>query len=169
MQSYRKSLSGTFKVVCAHSFSDIIDVEPATGNVKKMILGSLSEEWDGGAPATTVTSDDSQSKAGERDLAHSGSPPGLFSSPIQTHLPHALGLVEEPYEDMTLSRNPIDYNTERDTERSGSQFKETSPSTTRPSTGRPLRQMSGQEVPLRQRKRTDDSFSSPYHGGRSPG
>ncbi|KAL2075033.1 hypothetical protein VTL71DRAFT_8813 [Oculimacula yallundae] len=75
---------------------DIIDVEPATGNVKKMILGSLSNEWDDGNQ-TTVASDKSASVVGRNEFLAGISPiSGNLSNPAQSPDGRSQLMYEDP-------------------------------------------------------------------------
>ena len=96
---------------------DIIDFEPATEDINKMILGSLSTFWDGiGSP--TVTSDDSQSRTEPGEWPVAGTEGGRLNSP---------GYLHERYtsdvDRYILHGQPTDFaNSKFETDYSGTQF-----------------------------------------------
>jgi hypothetical protein len=145
---------------------DIIDYEPATGNVKKMILGSLSSMWDDGGP-TTLASEGSQSDAGQDGLYRLTSRLSITSpaqlqgsrSPMAGGEPSSVANAQLPF--------GTDYNPERDTELSGTQFDEKSPKSPRSPPGTPAsvpRIAVDSGIPSRQRSTRKATANTVSHG-----
>lgn len=123
-------------------------MEPATGNIWKMILGSLSTIWDDGGPPT-IASDDSRSRLGRSESL-------VTSNPTQFLERRSAELVEEP---MGYSQGQKYFNSAGATDYSGAQFEQMSPR----SSGHAIRQAKDPRVSYKQRRGTKDSISTIQH------
>ncbi|KAH6661990.1 hypothetical protein B0J14DRAFT_311898 [Halenospora varia] len=109
---------------------DIIDVEHASGNIKKMILGSLSDVWDG-PPRSPIASDDTLSRHGQADYVGTGIGSGTLSSPTQYPSRPSPHRSVNSGDFAQINQHP-DYNPSRDILMSGAQFNPASPTSSRP-------------------------------------
>ncbi|XMA09784.1 hypothetical protein WAI453_002575 [Rhynchosporium graminicola] len=147
---------------------DIIDVEPATGNVKKMILGSLSDQWDDHGH-TTATSGGPPSVMGQNDFRTS-TLPGSMASPNQYQEPPRFpAIFEDPSEYSTSSGRPHLYSGGDTVLGAGTQFGPTSgPTFMSRETLMGPRRFQGAETPsrydARKKRATEDSSNTVVYG-----
>lgn len=107
---------------------DIIDVEPADGNVNKMILGSVTTYWDGGSPET-IASEDSLSKDAHSEFRGIGSQPSQTPTLI-SQMPLSPVSLGDPADSASeQSRLEANYDTGLDTRSFGAQFVQSDPVT----------------------------------------